>query len=360
MLDLARVQRGVGDDAVIVALRAPDALDREAVEVGPGTRWLGLLWGAGKARAIGCVSRCDVLHLHGLWDPVMVQLAGAARRCGVPYVVTVHGMLNDWCMAQRGVKKRAYLSLCGRQVLDRAHAVIVSSAEELAQAGRWFTNPHRVILEPVMSLETYLRPSESEGAIGASGSLGIDRRRPFVLFLSRLHPKKGVECLIDAAGMLHARGVDVPIVVAGTGVPEYEESLRDRVRGLGLGGTVRFVGGVHGEEKRRLYADASMLVLPSHQENFGLVLIEAMACGTPVVTTRGVDIWREIEASGGGVVVEREAGAIAGAIESLLSDGVGRAMAGRRAQDWVRSRFDAQAGAARFREVYVGSRAGTG
>src|SRR5207248_2150044 len=83
----------------------------------------------------------DILHLHGPWLDGNRQLAEIARRYGVPYIVTLHGMLDDWSMSQRAIKKRLYMMLWGKRFLDRAACVHCTAAAELAQARRWFSNP---------------------------------------------------------------------------------------------------------------------------------------------------------------------------------------------------------------------------
>ena len=143
---------------------------------------------------------------------------------------------------------------------------------------------------------------------------------PIVLFLSRIHPKKGGETLIRAVAQVRSGGRPCSLVFAGTGEDAYVGSLRALAAELGLEGAVRFVGLVRGAEKLSLYQAAAVLAIPTHQEDFGLVFPESLACGTPVVTTRGVDIWPELESSGGAVIVDRTPGAFAEAIGGLVAD----------------------------------------
>src|SRR5262249_19712285 len=136
---------------------------------------------------------------------------------------------------------------------------------------------------------------------------------PTIAFLGRLHPKKGIERLLEAMARLSGAGREVQLLIAGTGDAEYQRDLEEMARGLA--GRVHFLGHIVGAAKTRFLRAADMLVLPSYQENFGLVLVEALACGTPVITTKAVDIWPELEASGSAILMDNpDAAIVAGAI----------------------------------------------
>jgi glycosyltransferase involved in cell wall biosynthesis len=176
---------------------------------------------------------------------------------------------------------------------------------------------------------------------------------PLLAFVSRLHPKKGVEILIDAADLLRKRGVSFKVIIAGAAAEadrDYETKLREQVTRLNLTDLVQFAGLVTGTEKISLYQAADLFVLPTHQENFGLVLIEAMACGTPVLTTRGTDIWQEI-AGGGATISENNPQAMHQAIVQLLDNPELEAI-GRRGREWALDRFAIDTIALGFEKMY--------
>lgn len=293
---------------------------------------LKLLNAAAMAAIDAELSVADVLHLHGPWLDGNRQIADLADRRGVPVVVSLHGMLDGWSMAQRAWKKRAYLALLGRRWLTRAAVVHCTAEDERDQAARWFT-PRRTAVLPYL---IDLSPFESLPPADVAEDLipPAFRGRPRVLFLSRLHEKKGTDLLVRAAGLLRDAGRPFTLLLAGTGEPAHERMLLDLVADLDLGDRVRFLGLVTGEAKLALYASADLFVLPTREENFGLVLTEAMACGTAVVTTRGTAIWRQIEV-GGGVVTDVSAQAIAAAVGRLLDDPADRADRAGRGRRWV-------------------------
>lgn len=280
------------------------------------------------------VGAADVIHLHTPWDPANVQIARIARRLGTPYVLSVHGMLDDWCLRQKYVKKRLYLELAGKWFLRNAQSVHYSARFEETQGKRWAPPELNIVIPSMVDLslyETLPGPSIAREKFASDFGEG-----PVALFLSRVDPKKGIELLIDAAAVLRDRGVDCTFLIAGTAkVPEYEASLRALVEARDVADRVRFLGFVAGIEKLSLYEAADVFVLPTSQENFGLVLAESLACRTPVISTRGVDIWPELEESGGAIIIDRESPAIADAVAELLADDARRAEMGEKGRAWV-------------------------
>lgn len=303
------------------------------------------------ASAAEVLRGADVLHLHAIWSPSNNQVARLARRLGVPYIVSVHGMLDDWCMGQRTLKKRLYLALLGRRTLSGARFVHCTAQAELDQARKWLSHDRGVVIPLVFDLEPFRVLPGPEDARNALG-LGGGDERPVLLFLSRLHYKKGIPHLIEATARLRDRGMPCLLLVAGSGDAPYMRTLEAQVRDLGLTSDVRFIGFISGTRKVSLYEAADLFVLPTSQENFGFVLPEALACGTPVLTTRGVDIWPELVESGGGVITEPEAGSIADAIEPLLRDPPRRRAMGERGRAWVLEHLDPQRIAGAYERLY--------
>lgn len=292
----------------------------------------------------------DVLHLHTPWDRSNLGLMRLARRTGVPYVLTVHGMLDDWSMAQKPLKKRLYLALGGRRLLERAAAVHCTAKGELEQARKWFSNGAGHVAPYIFDLSPFRELPGRDVAVRAIPDAGGDE--PTILFLSRLHYKKQPEVLIDAAAMLRDEGRKFRVLIAGTGTPEYEARLKQQVERLDLGRIVRFVGLVLGDVKVSLYQMADVFVLPTSQENFGFVLVEALAAGTPAVTTRGTDIWQELESSGGALIVDGEPRSTARAIATLLDDPERAQTMGADGRAWVFESLDPDVVGETFEAIY--------
>ncbi|MEM1330295.1 MAG: glycosyltransferase [Planctomycetota bacterium] len=373
-LELGGVARAVLDLAVRTAERghrvviaSPEAQDVPAewprsaeggervpslVELPAPAARLGRFTGAQMAECLTpLISAADIVHLHTPWDLSNLSLAGRCVRSGTPYVVSAHGMLDDWSMAQRSLKKRVFHFLFARRLLERSAFVHCTAQAEFDQARKWFGSGRGEVAPLLFDLAPFRElpgPGLAEGAYGlAAGG------PPIVLFLSRLHYKKGPDVMLDAAGLLRDRGIEALTVFAGTGEPDYERQLRAQAKRLGLGeDRVRFVGMVSGDEKVSLYERAQVFALPTSQENFGFVFPEALACNTPVITTRGVDTWPELEGSGGSVIVERSPEAFADAIAQLLTDADRAVAMGRSGRAWVMKTFDADAIGARYESLY--------
>jgi glycosyltransferase involved in cell wall biosynthesis len=300
------------------------------------------------------IEQADVVHLHVPWDPMCMQLGRMARKAHVPYVVGIHGMLDDWSMSQRSAKKRLYLALGGRSLLEQAAAVHCTAEGEREQSAKWYPRGNPVIVPLIVDLDEYQTlPGPEPARTKFASAFGPPEERT-VLFLSRLHPKKRPEALIEAVAMLRDDGRSVRLLIAGTGDPAYERSLRQLVVQNELSETAVFVGFVSGREKLSLYQAADVFVLPTSQENWGFVFLESLACATPVITTRGVDIWPELEASGGAVIVDPAPASIAAAIADVLADADKLASMQARGRAWVLESLSVDEVTRRYEELYRG------
>lgn len=365
VLDMGALQAGGSREVTLLTHDAPDA--PEAWKAGePGTpmleitpapeRPLGLFSKAQLRVLEPIIKNADVLHLHACWTNANNQLARMALRLGVPYVLSMHGMLDDWCMAQKAPKKKLYLALTGRRTLEEAAFVHSTAEAELSQSKKWFPKGRGRIVPLVFDLEPYANlpgPALADNHFGANGTGDIDSDKPVVLFLSRVHPKKGLEHLIGATALLKERGSPCRTLIAGTGDDEYLDRMRALASERGVGDDVRFLGMVTGELKTSLYERANVFALPTSQENWGFVLTEALACRTPLVTTKAVDIWPELEESGGSLLAEQSEGAFADAIKTLLDDDARRESMGASGRQWILDTLDPAAVADRYEQMYA-------
>ncbi|MBX3378030.1 MAG: glycosyltransferase [Phycisphaeraceae bacterium] len=267
------------------------------------------------------VERCDVVHTEVIWDPSVARVASIAKRLGRPYVLTPNGMLDDWSLKQGALKKRVYFSLAGRRVLDGAAFIHCASRGELEQTKKHHPRTPGVAIPYVFDLESFRR-LPGPGAAREKFAIPEDGV-PTILFISRVHYKKRPEALIRAAALLRDRGVGFRVLLAGPGDQAYMASLRALISNLGLDEQVRFIGMVTSEFKASLYQACDVMVLPTSQENFGIVYFESLACGTPVVTTKGTDTWTELQESGGASIIDEGTiggGGIEGAIADVLAE----------------------------------------
>ena len=300
------------------------------------------------------VANADVVHLHTPWDRYNLAVASAARWLGKPYIVSIHGMLDDWSMSQRGLKKRTYLNLVGRRMLEGAAALHFTAEGEREQAMQWAPRANGRVLPLVMDLQPYRHLPGPEIARQTFPQLAGERAK--LLFLSRVHPKKGVELLIQAVASLNQQGQapqQVEALIAGPGEADYVAQLRQLAESLGLERRIHFLGMVRGEAKLSLYQACDLFVLPTSQENFGIVLTEAMACATPIVTTRGVDIWQELEQRGARIV-QSDASQVAEAVRVLLADRDALHQRGQQSREQVLKWLDPKTVVAGYVALYEG------
>ena len=304
-----------------------------ALQLERSTLLRGRLSQRGLERFESLLDDVDVVHLHTPWELSNLQLASLLKKRSVPYIVTVHGMLDDYSMRQKGLKKRAFLALGGRSLFRDATTVHFTAVAEKDQAETWIPGNYLSVVQAcAIDFAPYTALPGPELARDAFPQLAPDRQK--ILFLSRLHPKKGVDLLLEAGAMLQAQGVQAELLIAGPGDEDYISHLKKLAARLDVQSTTHFLGMVRGELKLSLYQLADAFVLPTHQENFGLVLPEALACGTPVVTTRGTDIWREL-ADAGAMIVDNEPAELAGAIAKLLASRELRTQLGRQGREYV-------------------------
>jgi glycosyltransferase involved in cell wall biosynthesis len=245
--------------------------------------------------------RFDAVVVHGIWQYHSFATWRALHQTTTPYFVFAHGMLDPWfkrAYPLKHFKKLLYWRWGEYRVLRDAAAVLFTSEEERRLARESFVPYH--CRETVVNLGITgpeIRPDAArEGFYEAFPQL---RHRNFLLFLGRIHLKKGVEELIRAFAA--AKGISELLVIAGPCADkDYLKRLEHLTNEFGLADRVIFTGMLSGGRKWGALVTADAFILPSHQENFGIAVVEALSCGTPVLISTRVNIWREIVAAGGG------------------------------------------------------------
>lgn len=262
------------------------------------------------------VAEADVVHLHTFWDPFNPAVAAAANRAGKPYVISLHGMLDDWCLGNKSLKKSLYLKLVGRRLLEQAAFLHFTTSIEAEQSLRHAPAATPLVEPLVLDAEPFRELVGPQLARATFADAFADDGLPRLLFLGRLQAIKGLPTLLDALATL---GEPPHLLIAGPAEENHDAELRTQAASLGLTDRVHLLGMVGGDAKRSLYEAADAFVLPSHHENFGIAIIEAMLCGAPVLTNRHVGIWPEVERLGGLVVDHRVEGFATG-VKQLLAE----------------------------------------
>jgi glycosyltransferase involved in cell wall biosynthesis len=264
------------------------------------------------------VKRFDVVHIHAVFNHACIAASSAARKHHVPYVVRPLGTLDPWSMKQKPLRKFLFWQVAGKRMLQSAAAVHYTARAEQAAAEESLRLNHGSVIP--LGVETNL-PVRVNGSRILSRKLTKLADHPYVLVLSRLHPKKGLDIFVDAfVSLVEQKDFkDWRLVLAGEGPDEYVQALKEKVSASRAEEIVFFPGWLEGDEKAAFLRGASLLALPSYHENFGLCVMESLACSVPVLISPHVNIAPEIEAAGAGWIAPVEKKAIEAALADALS-----------------------------------------
>lgn len=282
----------------------------------------------------------DVVHENCCWMPTCAFTQKWAQNLGYKVVLTPHGMLEPWILKRHyWTKKVPALLLYQKRAVKRAnilHATAESECENLLKLGyndRIAVIANGIDVESIKMKQSWKRNKE-------------------ILFLSRVHVKKGINFLIEAVAQLKERIGGYVIRIAGEGDAIYIDELKQLTVRLGISKLVIFEGGVYGNRKWELFQQADLFVLPTHSENFGIVVAEALASGIPVVTTKGTP-WSELESELCGWWTEIGTEAIAQVLRCFLSLTEDELeMMGRNGRKLVEEKYSAHKVAKDFVEMY--------
>jgi glycosyltransferase involved in cell wall biosynthesis len=291
----------------------------------------------------------DFVHVHALWDGIQRSACATAQETSKPYVVTPHGMLTPWSLGQKRLKKWAYLTLLMKRHLNTASALHFTSTAERDATARAIELRPPVIVEPLgvdlAEFATLPPPGSFRSKLGALGE------KKMIVFLGRLHPGKGMEYLLPALARMKRR--DAVLIAVGPDSNNFRAELERRAAKLGLNGRVHFAGMLRGSERIAALADADLFALPSEHENFGIVVVEALASGTPVIVSDGVALHTEVTMGQVGASVRvGDIVALAVELDRWLDDDDLRNAAARRARAFASERFDWSKIAARWVDHY--------
>lgn len=345
---LAAAQSSQGHDVHIVSYGGPDIQKRAFAAAATVPHFTAIKWhllpdpdrterilclqGRRQLRAI--VDTASFVHIHGVWEPLLKVAAKIAHGKGIPYCVQPHGMLDVWSMKQKAFKKRLALLLGYRAMLNNAKFILALNTDEaqllkpLELASPNLIIPNGVFLEEFEALPSHGFFKERFPSIG---------NKRIILFLSRLHTKKGLDILAAAFARIAGSYPDVDLVVAG---PDggARDTFINLVGQLHLTDRVHLVGGLYGKDKLRALVDATCFCLPSRQEGFSVAILEALACGLPVVISDACH-FPEVRSARAGAVVTLLPEDVASGLCDILSDaGMAHAM-GRNGRQLVRDQY---------------------
>ena len=301
----------------------------------------------------------DCVHIHGIWSPTLARRFMHWQRLGVPCVVTVHGMLAPWAMAHKRLKKQVAWHIYQKRLLNLASALHATSDREAGDLRKLGLKPRIEVIPWGIEAEELsvdgcpLSVEESQGAAREHNRQPTtDNRQPHrtALFVGRIYPVKGLPMLVDAWARVRPVGWKMKIV--GPDEAGHQSEVEALIREAGLGADFEFAGALEGEDLRQAYRGADLFILPSHTENFGMVIAEALAQGCPVIASNGTP-WRGLLEHGCGWWPTVSSDGLAEALlqATSLSQEELRHM-GEHGRKWMKRDFTWDSVAHRMHELY--------
>ena len=287
--------------------------------------------------------RYDAVLVNGLWQFGSFAVWQALHGTATPYFVYTHGMLDPWfkrAYPLKHLKKSLYWPWGEYRVLRDARAVLFTCEEEKLLARQSF---RRYRANEVVIKYGTAGPEGSPETLRAAFLTAYPalRGRRLLLFLSRIDAKKGCDLLLEAFSRAAASDPTLHLVMAGPDKNDMQPGLQRLAQERGIGDRLTWTGMLTGDKKWGAFYASEAFVLPSHQENFGIAVVEALACGLPVLISNKVNIWREIAADGAGLVAEDTVpGAAAQLKEWLALSGAQKQEMAQRALHCFVTRFE--------------------
>jgi glycosyltransferase involved in cell wall biosynthesis len=294
----------------------------------------------------------DLVHLSGVWQPLSLSVTTTARRLKKPYVCSLRGTINSWAWKQRTIRHRLYWTLFESHQLSRASALHMTSDMEREDAvSRGIGIGQKVFVVP-NSIDSSQFVRSEHLAWRFRESVSASDAQKLMLYLGRLHAKKGIDLFLNSAAAVLRETPDWLFLIVGPSENGYRDKLMSQVQRLGLSSKVRFVDLVAGTDRLGALSAADLFILTSHTENFGMSVVEAMAASVPVLISDRVGICKEIRSDGAGYITGQDHASIRSALITLISDAGLRSFYAANGRKCVLQRFDTAAVAQQMRASY--------
>ncbi len=296
-------------------------------------------------------ARYDAVIVEGIWQYHSFATWLASRKAKFPYHIFPHGALDPWFKQQyplKHLKKWLYWPWAEYQVLRDARTVLFTSEEEkrLAMQSFWLYRANAKVINFGISAPPLDTRAQRKSFLQAFPTLENKR---FLLFFGRVHPKKGCDLLLQAFARLAPQYPDWMLVIAGPDAENTRPTLEQMARSLGITEKVLWTGLLSGDKKWGALRATDAFVLPSHSENFGVAVVEALACGTLVLISDKVNIWKEIESCQAGLIAPDTLDGTTNLLRRWFELGVGgQAILRSNARSCYEKNFEVQTSAAKL------------
>lgn len=294
------------------------------------------------------VARYDIVHAHALYQSSSTIAAINSRHNRIAYVVTPHGSLDPFLFRRHRARKWLYEFAFERRNLRAAAAVHFTSTEEMELA-RLSGLRFRGLIAP-LGVELEKAPDDWEGRVNTTWPDLVGKE--IILFLGRINFKKGLDVLARAFSTIHGQRKDAQLVIAGPDNDGYGKQVREWLAQENCLAGVTFTGMVQGGLKASLLRRARVFALPSYTENFGIAVVEAMGVGLPVAISNRVNIWREVQEAGAGLVSNPDPDQFAQILLAILNDQAAARDMGQQGYRLAHERFSWQVAGEDILQLY--------
>lgn len=298
----------------------------------------------------------DCFHIHGLYRLPTAIAAHFAFKNKIPYLMTPHGSLVPFLYKQSrygswGLRlKRLYERVLENHNLDRASVIHFTSHEEALDAGALNIKAPFVVLPIGIDWHSY----ESLPQFGGFRQRAkLDSDTPLILFLGRVDFKKGIDLLIHSFAQVLREIPKARLAIVGPDSSGYLQKVHLWCNELNIDNEVIFINHLEPAQVKEAYVDANVFILPSYNENFGITVIEAMACKCPVIISDQVNIWREIQNGSAGIIIQLSVNKLTKAVTKILNDPEEAQIMGISGRILAKDQYDWNSIVARYTELYV-------
>lgn len=261
----------------------------------------------------------DIIYLPAVWNYPTIATAFCAKKYRKPYVISPRGALYPYTLSKKAWKKRLYYKIIIKKVLLEAAAIHYTTEDEAEKCHSFLglTNKNYFVVPNGIDLSDFSKLPDRKVLREHYPML---KHKKVLLFLGRITWKKGLDLLIKAYSRLSKKRDDVHLLIAGPDEGGYKKKVIGLLKDAGVLERVTFTGMLLGERKLAAYVGSDLFVLPSYSENFGMAVVEAMACGLPVVISDQVGIYKEVEKAKAGIVIKPNSDSLYAALIELLNN----------------------------------------
>jgi glycosyltransferase involved in cell wall biosynthesis len=299
---------------------------------------------------VATIHTYDIVIIHSLYLYTTQVAAWCCRQAKVPYVIRPHGTLDTFMRQRRRYLKFGYDLFLQKRDLQRAVALHYTSQAEYQHTISLGLKPKPLIIPLGFNLTQFTQLPEP-GKFKAKFLSGWEGQ--LVLYLGRLNFKKGLDLLVEGFAQVAQQRDDIKLVLVGQyDPPSFAKELEQQIKTYHLETKVVFTGPLFGDDKLAAFADATVWVLPSYTENFGVTVVEAMAAGIPIIISNQVALYHEVQAAKAGLIIACEATQVSTALMRLLSDPLQCAMMGKNGKALVSDWFSLEQLGPRLEKAY--------